>query len=301
MLRVALSLILNLSMAANAVAADWEMLPSMPSARSEMSAAAWSDLIYVPGGLGGMRRFEAYDTQSNEWLLLPDLPDGRHHVAVAAYDGAIYVFGGADSGWRASASSYVYDISQSKWRQAAPMPAPRYAAAAVVLGEYIYVVGGDGPGGHLLRYDPAGDSWRSFAPNLQRREHTSAVAWQGRILAVGGRWSGVGELKSTEAFDPKTGAWSGEPRLNIARGGFTAVNHAGRVLAFGGEVMMRGSQTLRSVERLDAEGWVQVAPLPRALHGVPVASHGDHVYVLGGSQRAGAIVNDGASFRSADY
>ena len=283
------------------VRADWWDLEPMPTPRSEMSAAAVGDLIYVPGGLGGMRRLEAYDTRRNRWLELQSMPEGRHHIAIAAYQGKIYVFGGADSEWRASDSTFVFATSDGQWSRAAPMPAVRYAAAAVSVGPFIYVVGGDGPGGNTLRYDPARNQWRVMAKNLQRREHTTAVNHFGEIMIIGGRWSGVGELASTEIFDPQDNAWRPGPALNIARGGFTAVVHEKRIYAFGGEVMMNGNQTLASVEVLTDQGWQAAAPMPLALHGVPVVSHDGNIYVLGGSQRAGAIVNDGSAFSSADY
>ncbi len=195
----------------------------------------------------------------------------------------------------------MFDVARNAWRRGADLPAVRYAASAVVIDPYLYVVGGDGPGGHTLRYDPARDRWSTLPPTLVRREHTSAVAHDGRIVVAGGRWAGVGELDSTEVFDPLARRWREGPRLRAARGGLGLVNHGGRVYALGGEIVITGSATLASVERLDGEAWVPAAPLPRALHGVPVASHGGYLYVIGGSQRAGAIVNDGAAFRSAKY
>lgn len=121
------------------------------------------------------------------------------------------------------------------------------------------------------------------------------------MLLIGGRWSGVGELADVELYDPATDSWREAPDLAVARGGFTAVNHRNRIYAFGGEIMMTGSETLASVERLTAAGWESAAPMPRALHGVPVVSLNEYIYILGGSQRAGAIVNDGQSFRSKRY
>ncbi len=298
---MARGLLIGLALLAASGVNAWEAIAPLPTARSETAAVVWANSIYVPGGLGGTRSFEALDTASGRWRALPPLPEGRHHPAVAAYDGKIYVFGGADSRWRASAASFVYDIARASWRHGKDLPAVRYAAAAVVIEPFIYVVGGDGPGGHTLRYDPARDHWTTLPPTLMRREHTGAVARDGQIIVAGGRWAGVGELDSSEVFDPTTRRWRQGPRLRTARGGFALVDHDGRIYALGGEVMLSGSETLASVERLDGDAWVPAAPLPRALHGVPVASHGGFLYVLGGSRRAGAIVNDGAAFRSADY
>ncbi|MDH3632757.1 MAG: hypothetical protein OER98_16670 [Gammaproteobacteria bacterium] len=285
----------------SAMADDWERLAPMPTARSEMSAAVWGNVIYVPGGLGGTRSFEAYDTLKEQWVELPQMPEGRHHIAIATYKAKLYVFGGADDSWRASDSSFVFNIQTGQWSRVAPMPAVRYAAGAAVIGSYIYVVGGDGPGGHTLRYDPASNRWKKLVAPRIRREHTTVVESSGQLVLIGGRWPGVGELANVEIYDPATNSWREGPKLATARGGFTAVNHHNRIYAFGGEVMMTGSKTLASVEQLTDKGWRPATPMPRALHGVPVVSLNDYIYVLGGSQRAGAIVNDGQTFRSNRY
>ena len=297
----ALAAALMVSIAIAPAAAEWQPLPPMPTARSETAAAAWQGRIYVPGGLGGTRALEAFDAFEERWIALPPLPDGRHHAAVAVKGGRLFVFGGADSDWRASATTYVYDIERERWSRGADMPAVRYAAAAVEQGPYIYIVGGDGPGGNLLRYEPALDRWITLAPNRQRREHLAAVAVDDRLLAIGGRWTGIGEIAGSEWYDPRTGRWQAGPSLNAARAGFAAINHQGRVYALGGEVTMRGDATLASVEVLDGDTWRFARDLPLPLHGLPVVSFGGYVYVFGGSQQAGAIANDGSSFRSNRY
>ena len=58
---------------------------------------------------------------------------------------------------------------------------------------FIYIVGGDGPTGRLLRYNPQRDVWTILASTRQRREHTGAVAFQGKIVVVGGRFRNRGE------------------------------------------------------------------------------------------------------------
>ncbi len=56
--------------------AEWQSLKSMPTPRSEMSAGALDKKIYVPGGLGGTRIFQAYDIATNAWQSLAPLPPG---------------------------------------------------------------------------------------------------------------------------------------------------------------------------------------------------------------------------------
>lgn len=279
--------------------AAWEELKSMPTPRSEMSAAYLDGKIYVPGGLGGLTAFEAYDIAANAWQALAPLPEGRHHIAVAAHAGLIYVLGGANPQWQPTSTAWVYDPKANRWSKLNDLPEPRYAAAAVPLGEHIYVVGGDGPSGRLLRYHPASGEWTVLAETLERREHTAATVRSGRIHVVGGRFRNHGELNSTESYDPVRNVWSFGPRLGTARGGFSAVSVNDALWVFGGEVIMNGRQTLASTEvlRRNAGAFAPGPELPLPLHGVPVVVADGYFYVLGGSARAGAIENRGRVFR----
>ena len=279
--------------------AAWEELKAMPTPRSETAAAHLEGKIYVPGGLGGMSAFEAYDIAKNAWDTLAPLPAGRHHLAVAAHGGRIYVFGGANLLWQPTPSAWAYDPRTNRWETLADLPEPRYAAAAVALGEYLYVVGGDGPSGRLLRYHPASGRWTMLAETRARREHTAAAVLGGQLHVVGGRFGGSGELNSTERYDSARNEWSPGPPLGTARGGFGLVCASDALWAFGGEVIMTGRETLGSAEllRRGATAWAPGPNLPLPLHGVPAVAAEGYLYILGGSEQAGAVENRGRVFR----
>ena len=121
---------------------------------------------------------------------------------------------------------------------------------------------------------------------------------EGRIYALGGRWSGVGELTSVEVYDPAADSWMTAPSLQIARGGFAAVAVDGKLYALGGEVLTGVNQALTSVEILDLQRnvWEPGPALPLPLHGVPAVNVDGAIYILGGADRAGAISNQGLVF-----
>lgn len=275
----------------------WDQHSSMITARSEMPAAALEGLIYVPGGFGGERAFEVYDPEADEWQGSPGLPAGRHHLMAAAHDGRVYVFGGGRSlvDWRPADTAWAYDPGSQTWTELVPMPEARLGAAAVSLGNYLYIVGGTGGSNALLRYDPANDSWTTLAELAQAREHTAAVALDGKIYALAGRWEGEGELTSVEVYDPEADAWTAGPPMSTARGGFAAAVLDGQIMVIGGEVLSGERQTLDSVEIFDPERgeWMAGTPLPVPLHGVPAVSVNGQVYVVGGSDQAGGIENHG--------
>lgn len=285
--------------AAAPVWAQWQELAGMPTPRSETAAAYWDGRIYVAGGLGGMRSFEAYGIGANAWQGLAPMPGGRHHLMVAAHAGKIYVFGGADEQWRATDTAWAYDPDTDQWATLASMPEPRYAGAAVSLGAFVFAVGGDGPSGALLRYDPVRDAWQRLPASLQRREHTAAATLGGKLYLIGGRYRGAGELASTEVYDVEQQRWRYGPSLQTPRAGFGAVHLDNTIYALGGEVIMDGHETLATTELLKfgASRWQPGPRLPIALHGVPVVAAQGSLFVLGGSESAGAIVNRGRVFR----
>ena len=178
------------------------------------------------------------------------------------------------------------------------MPEPRLAGAAVTLDDYIYVLGGTGGSTALLRYDPARDEWMELAALSQLREHTAAAALDGKLYALGGRWTNVGELTSVEAYDPVADSWSSAPPMQTARGGFAAVTVDGKIYVLGGEVLTGANQALKSMEIFDPNsGTWQFGPdLPLGLHGLPAVNVDGVIYVLGGADRAGAISNQGLVF-----
>jgi hypothetical protein len=53
------------------------------------------------------------------------------------------------------------------------------------------------------------------------------------------------------------------------------------------------ASALDSVERFDGESWTSLDPLPRRIHGFPLATVGDTIYLLGGSIKAADVDNTG--------
>ena len=80
-----------------------------------------------------------------------------------------------------------------------------------------------------------------------------------------------------------------------ARGGLAAATLASRIVVIGGEVFATGTRTLDSMEIFDpaAGAWAFGPPTPIPVHGVAAAVVDGVLYLLGGSDQAGAVVNAG--------
>ena len=193
--------------------ADWKKAPAMPTARSEVSAAAYRSGVAVAGGfLPGCtpsKAVELYQPVRRRWRRLPDLPAALHHASAAAAGSKLYVVGGYASGRNIfPRSAYVYD--GRRWQRLPPMPEARAAASAAIVGGRLYVIGGVTPRGlaeQMLVLDLATGRW-STAPGPRPREHLSVAAAGGKVYALGGRLGGPdANVADFEAYSPVTGAW----------------------------------------------------------------------------------------------
>src|SRR5262249_35475347 len=88
--------------------------------------------------------------------------------------------------------------------------------------------------------DPAVNVWKAANAMPTARDHLAAVAFRGRVWALGGRSSFMGtQYANVEVYDPAADAWrTGQP-LPRGRGGLAAAALPDRILVFGGEAPFR--------------------------------------------------------------
>lgn len=95
----------------------------------------------------------------------------------------------------------LFDERAHEWKALAPMDAPRYQHGIAVIGNFLYVVGGqsnyDTKGktavDTVFRYDPRYNKWIQVACLNEKRTFFHLSALKGHLYAVGGR-NAAGEL-----------------------------------------------------------------------------------------------------------
>ncbi len=281
-------------------AVGWQARAPLPTARTEVAAAALDGRIYVAGGYAAdgstLDVVEVYDPAADTWATAAPLPAGRNHMGLAALGGRLYAVGGYSGPISASAASadvWAYDPATDSWSSAAPLPAPRAAHALVAEAGRLYVVGGVGPEARTtLVYDSATDVWSALSPIPTEREHLAAAALDGRIYAVAGR-AGGRNLDTVEAYLIADDRWEALPALPTPRSGLAAATLGGRVYVVGGEAIDGSGQTFADVAVFDpASGrWSAAEPMPTARHGLGTAVVSDALYVVGGGPVAGLTVS----------
>ncbi|MEJ1276836.1 hypothetical protein NN561_007747 [Cricetulus griseus] len=98
----------------------------------------------------------------------------------------------------------MYDEKTHEWKSLAPMDAPRYQHGIAVIGNFLYVVGGqsnyDTKGktavDTVFRFDPRYNKWIQVASLNEKRTFFHLSALKGLLYAVGGR-NAAGELRKS--------------------------------------------------------------------------------------------------------
>ncbi|CAB1332988.1 unnamed protein product, partial [Coregonus sp. 'balchen'] len=137
----------------------------------------------------------------------------------------------------------LFDEKAHEWKALAPMDAPRYQHGIAVIGNFLYVVGGqsnyDTKGktavDTVFRYDPRYNKWMQVACLNEKRTFFHLSALKGHLYAVGGR-NAAGELATVECYNPRTNEWTYVAKMNEPHYG-----HAGTV--YGGYMYISGVTT----------------------------------------------------------
>jgi N-acetylneuraminic acid mutarotase len=225
----------------------WEILNDLPWLSIEAGLFVVSDTLFVVGG-----RLEAvgrYNPDTDSWEARPSLPQPRDEAAMGAGDGAIYVVGGAtdsDGAPSAEESVLIYDVPRSTWTSVAgPAAVRRRSAAAAVVGDQLFVVGGfpmASTGSVIPTPSPTvpvlnlpSRSWATVADLPFGRWGMSVAALKGRVHVIGGSVLDDDPARSTHvAFDAEVGGWIEAPDILTPRRNARAVALGGELYVIGG-------------------------------------------------------------------
>lgn len=158
------------------------------------------------GALEQTATLQVYDPDLDAWTNLPSMGVPRFNPAIAEANGRYYFFGGDEGG---STAEYFEPASGTTGHVSGgwvpDLPAPAFNAAAVPIGDRIYLVGGltvGGQTGAVHGFDAQGDAWSEHAPlpNVVATTFIGAFAVDGILHALG--WNHLA------TYDPGSDAWT---------------------------------------------------------------------------------------------
>uniref|UniRef100_A0AAV2MBJ5 BTB domain-containing protein n=1 Tax=Knipowitschia caucasica TaxID=637954 RepID=A0AAV2MBJ5_KNICA len=190
-----------------------------------------------------------------------------------------------------AAQDHVRVAGGSNWSELAPMPTGRSHHCVAVMGNFLFVVGGEVEHATgrtcavrtACRYDPRGNRWTDIAPMKVCREHFVLGALGQYLYAVGGRNELRQVLPSVERYCPKKNKW-----MFVQPFDRSLSCHAGCVAdnllwISGGVTNTAQYQNRLMVYDPEQDQWLARSPmLQRRVYHVMAAAR-RHLYVLGGN------------------
>jgi N-acetylneuraminic acid mutarotase len=205
----------------NAATNVWSTLPSMPTPRADLAAAAapchetTGTCLYALGGFNGaavLATVEEYNPATNAWTTETPMPTARGLLAAAA--GAhIYAIGG-NIGSPIAFNSVVLNVVEqynpptNTWVTLAAMPTARAALGAAAFNGNVYAAGGFANKVFLTtfeRYNVASNTWATLTPMPTGRDGLAVEAAPcpgstAICVYAGGGFNGITDVGTLEAY-----------------------------------------------------------------------------------------------------
>lgn len=265
----------------------WSRKKDMPVKMFTQRSVVIDDKIYV---LGTMNKYDDYNTlyeydpSADNWTKKASTLAGKGTVisggGAAAANGMLYTFGG---GYRKDENDFVitynvqeYDPFADKWVLKGELPENNYAFGTAVIGNKIYIVGGEAS--VLEEYDPAANEWIEKSRPHNYYQDAGTIAVNGRIYA----FSGAG-THLVNVYDPTTDAWTKKSPIITSRIHIFPVAIDGLIYAING-IKMAGMKYSNDVEVYDTENdnWSAKSTSPFASHSSVFAAVKGRIYMIGG-------------------
>jgi hypothetical protein len=181
---------------------------SLPTPTSDAAVAALAGTAYVVGGYNGV---QALDTiiawrPGSHPRLVARLSYGLRYAAVAASGGRLLIVGGSHDE-AATTTILSFDPATHNVQHVGDLPSPITHAAAVALGSYVYILGGQGsaPGTQsaaILAIDPATGHSVRVGRLPQPLSDAAAIPLGDRVWLAGGL-SANGPVNSVLELTPR--------------------------------------------------------------------------------------------------
>jgi hypothetical protein len=289
----------------------------LPAPIASFGAAVAGEYLYVYSGHTGEQHVHSKENLSThfcrvklaggEWEALP-METPLQGVPLVAHGDKVYRVGGLDArnatgeddeDLHSVAEFAMFDPAEKQWVKLPSLPEGRSSHDAVVIGDWLYVVGGwtlsgSSPGAWLdtaWKIDLADTAagWKPV-PNPPFKRRALAVAeWNGHLVAMGGMDEEGKVSQRVDALDLGTSEWKELPPLpgkGISGFGLSAFN-------IGGQLRVSGMSGILYALSDDGSEWIEGAKMvdPRFFHRLVPGPEGTALVVAGASTERGHVAD----------
>lgn len=268
------------------------------------SAEAW---LYVLTEKPTGAPFKAYSPRLNKWFELPPTftsseDSSWQGFACVALGSTLLLMGGMHQTFDAARQEYlpgevsgdvqVYNASTNQWTRGASMNTPRSWFAAAVIGDCVYVAGGQGKDRFLNSvevYDLNTNQWSSAANMICVRSSCYGLAFHGKFWVIGGelmrnQYGEKPERGSAEVYDPETGIWTLIPEmwLDTQKVPGPSIVHCDKLLSAHQSKLMMYEDTANNWSHVGYLSGGDMFNNPFSRFGFACESIDDELYIIGG-------------------
>ncbi len=227
-------------------------------------------------------RLATFDGDAGVWRALPGRPSDEPGT-LAANDDWLVVVGGHE---QAGQSADLFNRSTRQWQVAPDLPLGRVHHAVAVVGDEVFVMGGERfaggpPVDTVWSWRPGQRAWTERAPLPVATSEAAAVVLDGNVILLGGRTLEDNATRSMWRFEPGRNLWNPDGGLPGPRAGAAAAIHCDWLWLVGGS---NGTADMNTtfVKNLRSGAWRPgpTLALPRA--DLSVASFCNVLWIAGG-------------------
>ena len=215
--------VLNHSAWVNSLETVWGNLSNIGDNRTCDQGLSYNGKLYAisgvltisPGSYVMTDSCKAYDIITDTWSNIAPIPQVTAAYAAVIYNAKIYVFGGDPYPDNVSTNALtdkvqIYDIVTDTWTTLTVMPDKRATHRAVVVGQYIYILGGYAENsvwdGKYWRFDPIDNSFTYLGVMPWESGYMGVASIDDKVYIFGGE--GIIKYNYVYEYSTVTNAWT---------------------------------------------------------------------------------------------
>ncbi|MEK7321864.1 MAG: hypothetical protein AABZ84_02150 [Pseudomonadota bacterium] len=315
LLMLAVWLMMNVTVG-QATTQTWRETAPLITARAGAGVLVINGMFYAVGGVDGVRFLNTSEYTALQadgtlaaWRAGSAMNEARGFFGVAAHHNFIYAVGGGNGPNGSTLlrsverAAILADGALGPWqREPQPLRLPRRCAKIVVMGDYLYALGGysgallDSVERARLHDDGSLGAWELLDQTLTVPRYIyGAAQTASHIYIAGGHAQQGGDGESAVEwlaiqYKKQSAEWQSAPALHHGRYGLSLLAHGNHLYALGG---LSGATFHDVIETsaIGADGapmpWQETTPLPLPLADFGAVVVRDRLYVIGGTNRDG--------------
>lgn len=241
----------------NPLTQEWSLGPALPEPRHHAYLVSVKEQLFLFGGFvvanGGRWSASAdvllLDETHNKWQKVAELPQPLTETTAVVLEGRVHLASGRaplgkdNAQWRDQHDvnwHWVFDPKTLTVTDATPLERAFNSAAAVVLADQFYLLGGrQVDGGNLaqmLRFDLNTQQWQQLAALPQAQGGLAAAVLDNKIWVFGGEYftDKGGVYREVWVYSPETDHWQQQGEMPVPRHGLGAVSLHNTIYVLGG-------------------------------------------------------------------